>query len=79
MAAEGAHAERLIVFRRGEGAGARIVLIPRLTSGLGAGAPIGARWDDTRVRIDNEEVDGWRCLLSGTAVSMHDQSVAVST
>ena len=36
MAAEGAHAERVIAFRRGEGAAARIVLVPRLTAALGA-------------------------------------------
>ena len=79
LPAEGAHAERLIVFRRGEGTGARVVLVPRLTSGLGAGAPIGARWADTTVRIDTRGVDGWRCLLSGVHAPAHDGSVAVSS
>ena len=54
------------------------VLVPRMTSGLGPGAPIGARWDDTRVRLDSEGADGWR-LLSGAAVSAHDRSLAVSS
>ena len=79
LTAEGAHAERLIAFRRGHGMEARIVLAPRLTSGLGAGAPIGARWADTRLEIDDEGVDGWRCLLSGVEVLAHDGSVAVSS
>jgi len=79
LAAEGTHAERLIVFRRGEGAESRVVLVPRLTSRLGAGAPIGARWADTTVRMDDEGVDGWRCLLSGVEVPNHERSVAVSS
>jgi (1->4)-alpha-D-glucan 1-alpha-D-glucosylmutase len=78
LVAEGAHADRVVVFRRGAGAGARIVLVPRLTGGLGAGAPTGARWADTRVRLGSEGVDGWRCLLSGADVLEHDGFVAVS-
>jgi hypothetical protein len=31
------------------------------------------------VRIDNEGVDGWRCLLSGVDVPTRGGSVAVST
>jgi len=79
MTAEGKHAERLVAFQRGEGTEARIVVVPRLTGGLGPGAPIGARWDDTRVRIENEGVGGWRCLLSGVDVPARDGFVAAST
>ena len=79
MTAEGKHAERLVAFQRGEGPEARIVVVPRLSGGLGPGAPIGARWDDTRVRIENEGVGGWRCLLSGVDVPARDGFVAAST
>jgi (1->4)-alpha-D-glucan 1-alpha-D-glucosylmutase len=71
LAAEGLHADRVIAFRRGEGVAARIILVPRLTAALGsdAGAPIGARWGDTRLAgIDGGGVRGWRCLLSGIEV-----------
>jgi (1->4)-alpha-D-glucan 1-alpha-D-glucosylmutase len=79
MSGEGEHAERLIMFQRGEGAGARIVIVPRLTGGLGVGTPIGARWGDTRMRLEDEGVEGWRCLLSGVGVSARDGFVAAST
>jgi (1->4)-alpha-D-glucan 1-alpha-D-glucosylmutase len=75
IAAEGLHAERVIAFRRGEGGAARIVLVPRLTAALGsdAGAPIGARWADTRLAgVDGGGVKGWRCLLSGVEVPAWD-------
>jgi (1->4)-alpha-D-glucan 1-alpha-D-glucosylmutase len=78
--ADGAHAARRLMFRRGEdrGAGARIVVVPRLTGGLGAGAPIGAQWGDTRLQLEDEEVDEWRCLLSGVGVAARDGAVAAS-
>jgi (1->4)-alpha-D-glucan 1-alpha-D-glucosylmutase len=76
--AEGEHAERLVAFRRGEGAGARIVVVPRLTGGFGADAPIGPRWGDTRIRFEVGGVGGWRCLLSGVDVPARDGSVAAS-
>jgi hypothetical protein len=49
-----------------------------LTGALGAGAPIGARWGDTRVRLDGEGVMEWRCLLSGVSVSVRDGAAVVS-
>jgi (1->4)-alpha-D-glucan 1-alpha-D-glucosylmutase len=78
LSAEGEHAERLIAFRRGEGEGARIMVVPRLTGALGAGAPIGTRWGDTRVRLDDGGMDEWRCLLSGADVPVCDGSIAAS-
>jgi (1->4)-alpha-D-glucan 1-alpha-D-glucosylmutase len=78
MSGEGEHAKRLVTFRRGEGAEARIVVVPRLTAGLGADAPIGARWGDTRIRLDIEGVERWRCLLSGADVAARDGAVAAS-
>ena len=71
----------MVAFGRGErdGAAARIVLVPRLTSGLGAGAPIGARWGDTWLRLGGGEVAGWRCLLSGVDVPVREGALAVSS
>jgi hypothetical protein len=49
-----------------------------LTGGLGTGAPIGARWGDTRVRLGDEGVNEWRCLLSGVGVPARDGLVLAS-
>jgi (1->4)-alpha-D-glucan 1-alpha-D-glucosylmutase len=75
---EGEHAGRLLAFRRGDGAGARIVVVPRLTGGLGAGPPNGARWGDTRVRLEHEGVGEWRCLLTSVTIPAHDGLIAAS-
>jgi (1->4)-alpha-D-glucan 1-alpha-D-glucosylmutase len=79
MAAEGEHGQRVVAFGRGEGPTARIVLVPRSTSVLGAGAPIGARWGDTWLRLEDGGVAGWRCLLSGVDVPVRDGALAVSS
>ena len=78
LGVEGAHAERVFAFQRGEGVGARIVLVPRLTGVLGGGAPIGARWGDTRVSIEGEAVATWRCLLSGLDVPVWEGTLMVT-
>jgi (1->4)-alpha-D-glucan 1-alpha-D-glucosylmutase len=80
IAAAGEHAERVIAFRRGEGSAERIVLVPRLTGALGgdSGAPIGARWGDTRLAgVDGGGVAGWRCLLSGVEVPAWEGAIQV--
>jgi (1->4)-alpha-D-glucan 1-alpha-D-glucosylmutase len=79
ISAVGQHGHRVVAFGRGEGPTARIVLVPRLTSALGAGAPIGARWGDTRLRLESGGVAGWRCLLSGVDVPVRDGAVAISS
>jgi (1->4)-alpha-D-glucan 1-alpha-D-glucosylmutase len=78
VAAEGAHAERVVAFRRAEGAASRVVLVPRLTTVLGEGAPIGARWGDTRLMgMGGEGMGGWQCLLSGVRVPVRDGAIDV--
>jgi maltooligosyltrehalose synthase len=78
LLAEGTHSARLVAFRRGEGARARITLAARLTAGLGIGAPIGARWEGTCLRMDAEGVTEWRCLLSGVEVPVRDGALEVA-
>jgi (1->4)-alpha-D-glucan 1-alpha-D-glucosylmutase len=80
IVADGTHAERVVAFRRGEGAAARVVLVPRLTRALGTGgeAPIGERWGDTRLTgMGGEGVDGWQCLLSGARGQLRDGAIQV--
>ncbi|HKH94610.1 MAG TPA: hypothetical protein VKA54_22575, partial [Gemmatimonadaceae bacterium] len=80
LVAAGAHAGRVVAFRRASDLGARVVLAPRLTTALGEGAPIGHRWGDTRlVGMGAEGVDGWRCLLSGVRVSERDGAIHVGS
>jgi (1->4)-alpha-D-glucan 1-alpha-D-glucosylmutase len=67
VVAEGEHGGRILAYRRGEGADARIVVVSRLTAALGSSVPIGPSWGDTRLRIEGVG-QGWRCLLSGASV-----------
>jgi (1->4)-alpha-D-glucan 1-alpha-D-glucosylmutase len=76
LGAAGAHAERVVAYRRGEGEGARIVLVPRLTAALGGDAPVGVRWGDTR--ITGVEGMEWRCRLSGVAVPAWEGAIEAS-
>jgi (1->4)-alpha-D-glucan 1-alpha-D-glucosylmutase len=76
LAVDGTHAERVVAYRRGEGAAAWIVVVPRLTAALGAGAPVGGRWGDTR--ITGVEGMEWRCQLSGTTVPAWDGAIEAS-
>ena len=59
LRAEGTHAGRVVAYRRGSDASARIILVPRLTTGLGEGAPIGSRWGDTRLATGTSGVLQW--------------------
>jgi (1->4)-alpha-D-glucan 1-alpha-D-glucosylmutase len=77
LAAEGEHADRVVAFRRANETGGCVVLIPRLTAALGAGAPIGARWGDTRLSGIEGEGQVWRCLLSGVSVPVRAGTVEV--
>jgi (1->4)-alpha-D-glucan 1-alpha-D-glucosylmutase len=76
LAAEGEHGERVLAYRRGEGAASRLVVVPRLTASLGRGAPVGGRWGDTRLVGVNGE--GWRCRLSGANVRVREGSILLS-
>ena len=76
LSVDGLHAERVLAFRRGSGGAARIVLVPRLTAALGAGAPVGDRWGDTRLAT-GVDVAEWRCLLSGAVMPSMGGSLVV--
>jgi (1->4)-alpha-D-glucan 1-alpha-D-glucosylmutase len=79
LVAEGEHAERVLSFRREHRGEARIVVVPRITSGLEAAVPIGAVWRDTRLRLP--AADGgrvWRCQLGGQVVHSLQGMLALS-
>jgi (1->4)-alpha-D-glucan 1-alpha-D-glucosylmutase len=59
----GVHAGHVVAYERALGPDAVLVVVPRLTSALGDGPPVGAVWGDTAVAA--QDGDLWRCLLSG--------------
>ena len=63
----GEHRDRLVSYERAHGEDRLLVVAPRLTCGLGEGAPTGARWGDTSLELPAG--GRWRCLLSGREVA----------
>lgn len=78
---EGEQAAHVLAFRRGEGDGARVVVVPRLVGGLLGGSTdgslVGACWAGTRLEM-GASAARWRCLLSGVSVESRDGSVALA-
>lgn len=62
LAATGMFAENVLAFRRRFAGSTVLVLVPRLTSSLGA-PPVGLVWEDTALRLP--EAAGWRDVLTG--------------
>jgi (1->4)-alpha-D-glucan 1-alpha-D-glucosylmutase len=80
---EGRHADRAFAFRRAAGGRVAIVVVPRLTVGLGptVGAPLGDVWGDTAARLTPAETmhAEWRCALSGASVRAVDGRLPLSS
>ncbi|MDQ6633736.1 MAG: malto-oligosyltrehalose synthase [Gemmatimonadota bacterium] len=75
----GPHAGRLYGFRRTFGDDELVVIIARLTSGLGGSAPVGAAWGSTTVDVPAAVAGrAWRCELGGQVVPSHDGSLMVA-
>jgi (1->4)-alpha-D-glucan 1-alpha-D-glucosylmutase len=68
IAAEGRQAEHVLSFRREYRGEARIIVVPRLTSGLEGPVPVGSAWADTVLRLPTEGAQEWRCQLGGQVV-----------
>jgi (1->4)-alpha-D-glucan 1-alpha-D-glucosylmutase len=67
LAAEGAAAAHVLTFARGD---ATITIVPRLVWALArGGAPVGAVWGDTAIRLPSESSRrGFVNVLTGAAV-----------
>jgi (1->4)-alpha-D-glucan 1-alpha-D-glucosylmutase len=78
LRADGAFGKHILAYRRGEGLAARVVLVSRLTAAFGPGAPIGAPWGDTRLRVDHG-AEAWRGLLSGATILSRDGAIDVAS
>jgi (1->4)-alpha-D-glucan 1-alpha-D-glucosylmutase len=68
IAAEGRQAEHVLSFRREYRGEARIIVVPRLTSGLEGPVPVGSAWADTVLRLPTEGAQEWRCQVGGQVV-----------
>ncbi|HEX5970462.1 MAG TPA: malto-oligosyltrehalose synthase [Gemmatimonadaceae bacterium] len=76
--AEGAHASRAVAFARTHARETAVVIVPRLTCGLG-GTPLADAWGDTRLSLAPGESGGaWTCRLSGAVVQAADGTIALS-
>ncbi len=79
LRAVGPNGHRILAFARTHGNERAIVVVPRLTCGLGEGAPIGAAWDDTRLSLPAGDTRArWRCRLSGQEVHASGAGIALS-
>jgi (1->4)-alpha-D-glucan 1-alpha-D-glucosylmutase len=76
--AVGTHAQRLFAFLRAHDGETAMVIVPRLTCGLG-GSPIGEAWGDTLLSLPHgQSSTTWTCRLSGRTVSASDGTIVLS-
>jgi Maltooligosyl trehalose synthase len=56
-----------------------IVVVPRLTCGLGGEVPIREVWGSTSIRLPADgTVSHWRCELGGQVVQARDGALAMA-
>ncbi len=65
LRAEGAHADRVVAFRRRAGESDVIVAVARTTGALGF-PPSGDAWRDTRINVPSGDAGSWRCVIHET-------------
>ena len=76
--AVGAHAPRAFAFARAHANESVVVIVPRLTCGLG-GTPLAEAWGDTRLSLPPQASNGtWVCRLSGAVVQAADGTIALA-
>lgn len=78
LRAIGPHAHRVFAFARTHGEERVIVMVPRLTCGMGDGTPVGTAWGDTRLSLPDGAVGSWKCRLSGQEVHATGNGIALS-
>jgi (1->4)-alpha-D-glucan 1-alpha-D-glucosylmutase len=78
LTGNGARAGHALSFRRVAAGEECIVVVPRLTCGLGGEAPIGAAWGDAGLTLPPGAARSWRCVLGGQIVQSTDGRLAVA-
>jgi (1->4)-alpha-D-glucan 1-alpha-D-glucosylmutase len=75
----GPHAGRAFGFRRTLGTEELVVIVPRLTEGLGDKTPIGDVWGSTAILLPEQAGDReWRCELGGQVVPSRNGSLMLA-
>jgi (1->4)-alpha-D-glucan 1-alpha-D-glucosylmutase len=75
----GPHAGRVFGFRRTLGTDELVVVVPRLTGGLGDQTPVGDVWGSTTVVLPRQSGDReWRCELGGQVVQSRTGSLMLA-
>jgi (1->4)-alpha-D-glucan 1-alpha-D-glucosylmutase len=79
IAAAGAKSEHVLAFQRAHHDDALLVVVPRLTCGLGAHLPIREVWGDTAIRLPADvAAQSWRCELGGQVVQSRNGALAMA-
>ena len=71
----GPHADSVVAFAREHENQAVAVIVPRVTSRLGDGFPVGAAWENTAVALADDQPAPWRELFTGRAVVPDERGV----
>ncbi len=71
----GRHAESVVAFEREHEDRSVVVIVPRVTSRLGAGFPVGASWENTTVTLAAENPAPLHELFTGRTVSPNERGV----
>jgi (1->4)-alpha-D-glucan 1-alpha-D-glucosylmutase len=75
----GPHAGRAFGFRRTLGTDELVVIVPRLTGGLGEKTPVGELWGSTALVLPQQTGDReWRCELGGQVVPSRNGSLMLA-
>jgi (1->4)-alpha-D-glucan 1-alpha-D-glucosylmutase len=79
LAADGAKAIHALAYQRAHQGETLIVIVPRLTCGLGGHLPIREAWGDTAIRLPSDvTATSWRCELSGQVVQSRNGALAMA-
>jgi (1->4)-alpha-D-glucan 1-alpha-D-glucosylmutase len=79
LVSEGEKAAHVLAFQRAHPGDSLLVVVPRLTCGLGAHLPIREAWGDTTIRLpDGAAATSWRCELGGQVVQSRDGALGMA-
>jgi (1->4)-alpha-D-glucan 1-alpha-D-glucosylmutase len=79
LAAEGEKAGHLLAYQRSHQGERLVVVVPRLTCGLGAHLPIREAWGNTAIRLPADATaTSWRCELGGQVVQSRNGALAMA-
>ena len=78
LTTEGDKGTHALAFQRAHLEDRLIVIVPRLTCGLGGEVPIREAWGRTSIRLPDDDVARWRCELGGQVVQSRDGALVMA-